>query len=172
MASVVDFESKLRAFWYTMEVTSRSNTDIGSGFVHVVWDKYSSIRDFDRYLWDRYLRHMTNAWPIKSVAIHSCCTPFIVVRFIKPSKSSGGNGETALYFGIFLLTNLYVVLFALINKDIRSRMVFHGPESELFNSLSAYGILKSMLPSYMGGDVDMNMTEWIENRRALEMEEI
>lgn len=77
-----------------------------------------------------------------------------------------------LCFGIIILTNLCVVLFALMNRKSRSRMVFHGPESELFGSLSAYGILKSMLPSYMGGDIVMNMTEWIENRRAVEMEEI
>lgn len=81
-----------------MEVTSRSNTDIGSGFVHVVWDKHSALGDFDRYLWDGYLRHMTNAWPIKSVAIHSCCTPFIVVRIIKPSTFSVDNGETAVFW--------------------------------------------------------------------------
>lgn len=87
---------QLRSFWYTMEVASRSNNDIGSGFVHVVWDKHSQLTDFDRRLWDGYLTGMTSAWPIKSMAIHSCCTPALVVKIIKPSKFQSEVAATYL----------------------------------------------------------------------------
>lgn len=69
--------------------------------------------------------------------------------------------------------SLRTVLFALTNKCVRSRVVFHDvPESELLDSLSKFGILKDMVPTDMGGTVLLDRSEWIANRRALEMEEI
>jgi len=68
-----------------MEVAAKDNTDIGSGVVLVVWDKHSSILDYERKVWNPFMRFMTLVWPIKNAAIHSCCTPPFVVRLIKPS---------------------------------------------------------------------------------------
>jgi hypothetical protein len=80
------FVLKLRAFWYAMEVTSQSNTDINAGVCQIIWDKGSSPFDFDRYAWQGYISHLTHSWPMKPTAIHSCCTPAFVIRIIKPSE--------------------------------------------------------------------------------------
>lgn len=46
------------------------------------------------------------------------------------------------------------------------------PDSEITQVLSCYGILQSMLPSEMGGSLELNQGEWIANRRAAELQEI
>jgi len=43
---------------------------------------------------------------------------------------------------------------------------------EILNVLSEYGISKEMLPDVMGGSLVAHQLEWIENRRAAELEEI
>jgi hypothetical protein len=45
-------------------------------------------------------------------------------------------------------------------------------ENEIVHALSEYGISREMLPTEMGGTVELNPTEWIAQRRAAEMEEI
>lgn len=45
-------------------------------------------------------------------------------------------------------------------------------ESEIINVLAGYGILGRMLPTEMGGALQQSQHEWLENRRAIEMEEI
>jgi hypothetical protein len=65
------------------------------------------------------------------------------------------------------------VLYALMDKRARSRSLYHDvPESEILDVLSGYGILKDMLPVEMGGTVQLDQSEWIANRRAVELEEI
>jgi hypothetical protein len=45
-------------------------------------------------------------------------------------------------------------------------------ETEILEVLSQYGLEKAMLPTLMGGTVELNLEEWIANRRAVEMEEL
>ena len=86
---------------------------------------------------------------MRAMATHVCCPPRIMVLLLKPA---------------FL---------ALMSKEDRSRKKFHDvPESEILKSLSGYGILKDMLPPEMGGHVELDQTEWIAMRRAMELEEL
>jgi hypothetical protein len=55
-------------------------------------------------------------------------------------------------------------------NDKRTRV--DVPDSQLLGILSDYGILKEMLPTKMGGTVQLNQAEWIANRRAAEPEVI
>jgi hypothetical protein len=65
------------------------------------------------------------------------------------------------------------IIYALMNKQTRSRSVIHDvPDSLIIQDLSIYGILKDMLPIEMGGTIPLNQSEWIFNRRALEIDEI
>jgi hypothetical protein len=50
------------------------------------------------------------------------------------------------------------------------RVIFHGPESEVPNSLSSYGILRDTIPAHMGGTLEYDPSLWIANRRAVELE--
>lgn len=45
-------------------------------------------------------------------------------------------------------------------------------ESEIIGVLASYGILSRMLPVEMGGTLFQSQSEWLESRRAIEMEEI
>jgi hypothetical protein len=139
-------ESLLRAFWFAMEVSSQSNTDINAGVCQIIWDKGSSPFDFDRYAWQGYISHLTHSWPMKPTAIHACCTPSFVIRIIKP------------------------ILFYFMDREGRARVIFHGPESEVPNSLSSYGILRDTIPAHMGGTLEYDPSLWIANRRAVELE--
>ena len=81
--------------------------------------------------------------------VHICCAPVLLVRLLKP------------------------IMKALMDKDARARLIFHDcPESGILDALSEYGIEKHMLPTEMGGLVQLDQTEWIAHRRAIEMEEI
>jgi hypothetical protein len=46
------------------------------------------------------------------------------------------------------------------------------PDSQVLGELSEYGILEGMLPTEMGGTLELNHPEWIANRRALELEDM
>jgi hypothetical protein len=65
------------------------------------------------------------------------------------------------------------IIYALLDRTRRSRLVLHNvAESEILEVLSQYGLEKAMLPTQMGGTVELILEEWIANRRAVEMEEL
>ena len=132
-----------------MEIIWQECHETGNGFHCIVWDKYTTIWEVDRKLNDQTFYLYRYCWPVKPMATHVCCPPKILALFLKP------------------------VAMALMSKEARARLQFHDvPESEILEVLSGYGILKDMLPTEMGGTVELNQYEWIANRRAVEMEEI
>ena len=132
-----------------MEVLAQENNDMNSGAVMVVWDKRWSIWDYDREVYDRMVYFEANCWPVKLLAHHICGSSVFSFRFLKP------------------------IVYALVDKRTRSRIVIHDvPDSRIFEDLSSYGILKYMLPTEMGGTVQLNPSRWIVERRAAELGEI
>ena len=126
------------------------NSDIGCSIVGVAWDKGSTIWDYDQKVFDTVLSCLRYAWPIRCAAIHVCCPPICMVRFAFP-----------------------VIRAAVMDKWLRSRFEIHDvPECEIVQVLAEYGIQSDMLPTHIGGKVQLNQLEWIANRRAIEMEEI
>lgn len=64
-------------------------------------------------------------------------------------------------------------MYALMDKRGRCRNRIHSmPDSQVLGELSEYGILEGMLPTEMGGTLELNHPEWIANRRALELEDM
>ncbi len=56
---------------------------------------------------------------------------------------------------------------------MRTRNTMHDViPAKLADSLSPFGITKDMLPMHMGGTIQLNPSDWIAERRAIEMEEI
>lgn len=132
-----------------MEVLAQENTDMNSGAVMVVWDKNSSIWDYDRKVYDRMVYFEAQCWPVKLLAHHICGSAVFSFRLLKP------------------------IVYALVDKRTRSRILIHDvPDSRIFEDLSSYGILKFMLPVEMGGTVQLNPSRWIADRRAIELGEI
>lgn len=142
------FYGKVRAVWYVIEAVTRENTHRECGTVSVVWGEGLTIWDYDK-AYDRLSELLLTSFPMKMLASHICCMPRIVSRVVSP------------------------VVNALLNKELRTRLLVHtAPSSEILQALSMYGIERHMLPVEMGGTIEFDQVEWIENRRALEMEEI
>ena len=60
-----------------------------------------------------------------------------------------------------------------MSRDLRTHTIQHDvPEDDIVESLANFGISRDMLPTCMGGTVDIDQSEWIANRRAVELEEI
>lgn len=131
-----------------MEIVSQESNETGNGFNCIVWDKHTTIWDIDQKLNERNTYFYRSCWPVKATCTHVCCPPKILMLFLKP------------------------VMLALMSKEARARLKFHVAESELLEALCGYGILGSMLPTEMGGTVELNQSEWIASRRAVELEEI
>lgn len=132
-----------------IEVTSKENDDIGSNYVHIVWDKNSTVLDYDRDVSESSARYEMTSWPVRVSCYHICGSSRFKFAIIKP------------------------IFFFLTDKRARCRTIFHDvPEEKLIETLSEYGILGSMLPAEMGGSLNFEQSEWIEHRRAIEMEEI
>lgn len=129
-------------------MASRENNDIASGYVNIVWDKHSTLFDFDRHVYASISRFEKSSWPINVISHHICCSPRFIATMMKP------------------------IFFAVTDKRTRSRTLFHDvPENQIIETLWAYGIQENMLPTEMGGSLVLRQSEWIAKRRAIEMEE-
>jgi hypothetical protein len=132
-----------------MEIAAEANQDTDSGLVQILWDKDTTIWDYDHNVFSQVANFMTNCWPVKMLANHVCCSPRLIARFLKP------------------------IMYAFMDKPSRSRTLFHDvPEWQILELLSSYGIMKYALPTKMGGNIQLNHSEWIANRRVVELEEI
>ena len=140
---------QLRACWYIIEVAAEACTDFRSGIIYLGWNKDSTVWDFDAKVYGRLSYFLKTCWPMNFLANHQCGASSIISRIVRP------------------------VMQALMDRRGRSRMVIHnGPQKEILDELSAYGILKDMLPTEMGGEVKFSQSEWIANRHAAELEEL
>jgi hypothetical protein len=121
-----------------MEVMAQENTDIDSGFVEINYLKDFTMWDYDHWLCNRMIYFDQSCWPVKRIASHVCCAPRIFVKIINP------------------------ILNGMSDKHVRCRRVLHGdvPEIQLLDVLSDYGIHKEVLPTVMGGTVQLDQAEW------------
>lgn len=132
-----------------MEVAAEQCPDTESGCVIIGWDRDTSIWDFPRNVYNRVIELEKSCLPIRFVAAHSCCPSSVYMKIMVP------------------------VILALTDRRARSRVVVHNvPVSEIIIVLSAYGIQREMLPTIMGGTVELDQQEWIVDRRAAELYEI
>lgn len=154
-------KSVLRAFWYLMEVLSEAqyqgeeetdrSTSTGKGFVSVTWTLSATVWDYDHYVYSRLQIYQERCFPIHQAGAHACCPDWISRNIIDP------------------------VVAALVSKDSRLRRMYHCvAETEIIGVLSEYGILSDMLPTDMGGSVELarSQSEWMTNRNALERAQV
>jgi hypothetical protein len=135
--------------WYVVEVAAAQNTDARSGAVDVIWLKDFSLWDYDPKIYDRLFTYYQCYLPVRTIAAHACCPPRVFLRWLFP------------------------VINAILDHFMRSRVQVHDvSENDIVDALSEYGISREMLPTEMGGTVELNPTEWIAQRRAAEMEEL
>lgn len=91
---------------------------------------------------------MSYCWPVKLISNHLCCPPSEILR-VKP------------------------LVHSFVSKEFRARTLVHDvPEDEIPQVLWSFGIQSEMLPTQMQGTVLLDLDDWIDNRRAAELEEI
>jgi CRAL/TRIO domain len=159
---------------------------------YTVWDKTTmSNLDYTRVLW--YIFHVLLDDPMisKHGAVIVCTTKncqlkqFPSIDFIKKHLAYLGGSIPMRFSGSH---QVYIPSFAkivmpLVNRClpeiIRHRVLFHTDirnNEELVQKLhTRYGILPSMIPNYLGGTYEWNMSQWIikqnqiESNRSIEM---
>lgn len=131
-----------------MEVAASENTHVRSGVVDIAWMKDVTIFDYDAQVFEVGVLYYQNYWPVKPVAVHLCCLPGVIGRYVVP------------------------IIHAVIDKWSRSRTRIHSVEANIVDTLQEYGIEKEMLPTMIGGTFELDPSEWIAQRRATEMEEL
>jgi len=140
---------QLRAACYVVEVASQTNKDMDSRIVQIVWGKNSTVWEYDHQSCTKYAQYESSCWPCKFDCLHGCLAPDFICRVVVPIYS------------------------AFQSRQSRIRTIWHdAPESKIILALSAYGITADMLPTEYGGVIPFNQSEWIAQRRAVEMEEL
>lgn len=125
------------------------NPDYSGCFIFLSWDKHTTVWDHDPNLLRRMLYFNRSCWPVKATPLHSCCPAFAIIQAFKP------------------------ILCAMMDKAARCRLLIHDVhESEIVAVLSCFGIMKNILSVEMGGPVKLDLSEWIGDRCAVEMEGI
>jgi len=130
-------------------VAARQNKDVAGGIVEIVWDKESTVWDYDPAAYQRWTYFETHAWPIQIIAFHVCCPPPFIKRIIFP------------------------IMMALTDKRARARTIIHDvSENDIIDVLATFGITRRMLPTVIGGDLALDQFQWIVDRRVTELEEL
>lgn len=129
----------------------RENKDPDGTFVRILMEKHDSLHHFDCFTVRRAYYYWMHCWPVSNLPRHQCCSSLIMRKVGRP------------------------LCYGLMDRAARARVVIHDvPESGLLGSLSKYGITAPMLPTNMGGLIDLAawLPRFIAQRRAIEMEEI
>ena len=132
-----------------MEVASRSNNDADGGVVELVNDKGWTVWEYDHWVYTRFTDLLLTCWPCRFDCFHVFNFPEFIARVLIP------------------------IICALQTKESRARNNFHDvPEDGIVSALAEFGITGDMLPTELGGSIEMNPSEWLARRRSVEMEEL
>ena len=119
----------------------------GSQFVMIIWANELTIWDFDNKTEKRLYAFEREYLPVCMSAHHVCCPPLLTVCVVAP------------------------VAYAMLDKRTRRRTIIHRvSEDRIVSVLANYGIFKDMLPTDMGGTIQLNQSDWIAKRRLIEAE--
>lgn len=120
-------------------------------FVWIIQEKVSPVWSYDRYLISHVPYYRKSCWPMKEMPSHSFCSNTFMRRVVKP------------------------LLLATMGKAGRCRHTTHDvPKNGMFETMNEFGIEREMLPTSVGGTVDLDkwLPVFIAQRRAIEMEEL
>lgn len=128
---------------------SRSGRSSTSSYSLLFNFRSTTIYDYDSKVSDKIVYLFRQCFPLKTMPTHICCAHPLLVRILKP------------------------LMKALMNKETRQRFLVHSARPDgILGVLSEYGIPPEVLPAEMGGAIQLDQSEWIATRRAIEMEEI
>eukprot|EP00549_Striatella_unipunctata_P019628 CAMPEP_0118706328 /NCGR_PEP_ID=MMETSP0800-20121206/20490_1 /TAXON_ID=210618 ORGANISM="Striatella unipunctata, Strain CCMP2910" /NCGR_SAMPLE_ID=MMETSP0800 /ASSEMBLY_ACC=CAM_ASM_000638 /LENGTH=349 /DNA_ID=CAMNT_0006608837 /DNA_START=74 /DNA_END=1123 /DNA_ORIENTATION=+ len=132
-------EQLLRAWWYYLEALLDTDESVAEkGAVEIVFTYHAKGPDF-RPVFRKTILLQQSIIPIRFAAVHSFIRPGLVYSIFGP---------------LFKL---------LLDKRMRSRMVEHtGSMLGMAMELQKYGIGKEVIPEEMGGELNFDVTAWLE----------
>lgn len=134
--------SMVRAIWYTMHAVLEDEQTQRFGIVTIVFPKNAKISQFDRQLENAIVASVKGLLPVRMSAFHVCQPP-IYSRLIWPIVK------------IFL------------GERLRKRVQVHGGSQEVvLDKLARFGLSKDVLPSELGGTVELDHDLWSRDLRA------
>lgn len=139
-------EQELQAVWYLFEAVLE-NANLRKNGVVVICDlrgvQRKHIRRVTRYV--RVWQTIDSCLPVDIRGMH-CCYP-----------------TSAFYYLIF------PVVKRLASKSIRLHLKLHyGEDSSVLTNLAGFCLTRDRLPTEFGGDVHLDMNQWMLNRISLE----
>jgi len=67
-----------------IETVAQDSDAVDGSVVQVIWDSKTTMFDYDAQVHDRASYFRDSAWPVRVVAIHTCCSPKFVLHILKP----------------------------------------------------------------------------------------
>lgn len=108
----------------------------------MVYPKKTKLSQFDKNVSGAILSSIKGWLPVHVSAFHICHPPSFS-------------------------TEIIAVLKVFLGERLRKRVQVHsGSENKVLERLSKYGMTKDTLPNEVGGNIKMNLTTWLAERKA------
>lgn len=140
--TLYDRESMARSMWYVIHAALEDETTQKKGIVFIVYPKHAKFANFDRTLVKINSDSAKGCLPIRISVMHVCHPP--------------------TFFQI-----IFLFLKLLMGERLRKRFRLHGGSKEhVLDRLAEVGLTKDTLPSEVGGDIILDHTTWLAERKA------
>ena len=135
-----------RCVWYHIHINTVNDVEAQKrGMVGVGFFRINSPKQFDRINLKWYIALLQEALPIKLVCWHICHTP----EFFKV---------------------VFPMMKFMMGKELRLHSkIHHGAEGSVLADLARYGVQRHNILKCMGGTFDLNINDWINERRRIEV---
>lgn len=134
-------KSMCRAFWYVLHAVLAEEETQKKGLVTIIWPHNASLKKLDKKLMKLNSDSLRNCIPLRVSAMHICHPPKI--------------------FSI-----IFPIIKFFMGEVIKKRMRVHsGSQEKVLQYLEEVGITKDIAPAQLGGDVKIDMKQWIQERR-------
>eukprot|EP00980_Cylindrotheca_fusiformis_P009824 scaffold2164_cov106-Cylindrotheca_fusiformis.AAC.7 len=141
-AKAYEAESMCRTLWYVVHTLLENEETQKKGIVIMIWPHHVKLSQFDKKLMKMNSVSMRKCLPVRISAVHVCQPPKI-------------------FSIIFPIVKLFM------GDIVRKRFRVHfGTQEAVLRGLEETGLTKDMIASQLGGNVNIDMVQWIAERRA------
>ena len=142
--SVYSENQEIRVYLYILETIVQDRRLCRRGITFLSTGKHSEKKHFSRKF-AQLRREAENCSPIHVRAVH-LCHPSMMMNYV-----------------------LYPMMKYFMPQDFRLRFRLHnGSEEEVLRALEGYCLPRSRVPTELGGDVLLDMNQWVLNRMTIE----
>lgn len=135
-------ESMVRSMWYVMHAALEDEETQKKGLVVIAYPKKVKLSQVDRALTKMNMDSLKGCLPIRIGVFHVCHPP----------------GFFQLVFPVFKM---------FLGERLRKRFRVHGgSDNHVLETLAGFGLTKDHLPSEIGGNIVLDHTDWLVDRKA------